>query len=128
MANLNENDTLKIWNSATIVPEDKENGKTWRKDYCGAWIRFDQHGKEFEYGWEVDHMLPEAKGGTLHFDNLAALHWRNNRSKADNFPEFKRALTSENDKNIEKDDSRCFTKETIKRLKEIYPNNQYLKI
>ena len=57
-----------------------------RQDMCGHWIQFDQHGKESNYGWEIDHILPRAKGGKTELANLQPLWWEYNRRKGDTYP------------------------------------------
>lgn len=41
----------------------------------------DQHGNETEFGWEIGHVTPKAKGGTDDISNLRPLQWLNNRSR-----------------------------------------------
>lgn len=78
---------LPVWNKATIVPGHNQN--VFRKDRCGAWIRFVDYGNAGSiYGWEIDHEKPVAKGGTDDLNNLQPLHWRNNRGKGDNWPNW----------------------------------------
>ncbi|MDR1881442.1 MAG: hypothetical protein LBR26_01500 [Prevotella sp.] len=127
MANFSDDKVLAIWNKAAIVSEDKDNGKEWRKDPCGAWINFKHYGKQDDYGWEIDHALPEVKGGTDHTENLHAMHWMNNRSKADDFPFYKTAISSEGSKNIENENQSTLHESVLSKLKELYPNNQYVK-
>ena len=57
-----------VWNKATEVSGYDSN--KWRKDACKAWIRKDLHGMETTYGWEVDHIYPESKGGSDDLSNL----------------------------------------------------------
>lgn len=71
-----------VWQKGQIVPGDDPS--VWRKDVCGAWIRRDSHGDtSSQYGWEVDHVLPVARGGGDELSNLQPLQWNNNRSKGD---------------------------------------------
>ncbi|MBC8552356.1 MAG: HNH endonuclease [Candidatus Brocadiales bacterium] len=46
-------------------------------------MRNGSHGTLGEYGWEVDHKNPKAKGGTENLRNIQALHWEENREKSD---------------------------------------------
>ncbi len=59
----------------------------WCQDICGAKIKYSEHGNtNSEYGWEIDHIVPTAKGGATEEDNFQPLHWENNRKKGDNHP------------------------------------------
>jgi hypothetical protein len=58
---------------------------TWRRDEEGNLIRAASYGTQGEYGWEVDHRKPVAKGGTDDPCNLRALHTTANREKSDKY-------------------------------------------
>lgn len=75
-----------VWNRGVIV-QGRDAAKE-RKDICGAWIHFDEHGDTTENGngWEVDHIKPVAAGGTDDITNLQPLQWQNNRRKGDDYP------------------------------------------
>jgi len=126
MSNYSEEKIKQVWKKAKPVPIEGNSNDLYRKDEAEAWIYFDYFGKEIEYGWTIDHILPKALGGTDHIDNLLPLHWENNKSKANDFPKFKTIVTSENNKNIKKEVNRYFTNEYINKLKLLYPNNENL--
>jgi len=71
------------WQKALIVPG--YDPSVFRKDRFGWWIAWGEYGKLSEYGWEIDHTLPVALGGSEAPANLQALHWKCNRSKSDRF-------------------------------------------
>lgn len=58
----------------------------WRYDITGHPIRYSEHGKETENGWEIDHIKPTAKNGSDDLSNLQPLWWKNNRTKGDTYP------------------------------------------
>lgn len=81
--NLTNDDLKKIWAKATSCgPDNEKNG--YRKDQCGAWIKFSEYGnRRSSYGWEVDHITPAGNGGSDAISNLRPLHWKNNAAKSD---------------------------------------------
>lgn len=124
MSNFTYEKINKVWEKAKKV--DGYDPKVYRQDVAGAWIQHDQYGKQGSFGWEIDHMLPEAKGGTDHLTNLQPLQWENNRTKDDNFPNYSTSVSSEGESYIRKEESWKFTDEFIAKLKVLYPNNRYL--
>lgn len=56
----------------------------WCRDCYGATINYSDHGDiNSKYGWEIDHIVPKAKGGSDDLINLQPLQWENNRKKGD---------------------------------------------
>lgn len=60
--------------------------EVWRRDEEGHLMRWGSYGTQGNFGWELDHRFPQAKGGTDSSKNLRALHWRENREKSDKYP------------------------------------------
>lgn len=85
-SSFSEETKLAVWNKAQIVTGTDSTKR--RKDRCGAWINWDQHGNTAENGngWEIDHIKPVAKDGGDELSNLQPLQWQNNRRKADDYP------------------------------------------
>ena len=66
--------------------------RVWRKYYgdrkeavdkFDTPISFDKYGEAGPEGWELDHIYPEAEGGSNDFDNFQPLNWKNNQIKGD---------------------------------------------
>src|SRR5574344_714259 len=91
-----------VWEKATI--DSNNSPEIFRKDYAGAWIKRSDYGKrETKYGWEIDHLKPKSKGGTDDIKNLLTLHWKNNKKKGDEYPQWETDTSSSNNENITKD-------------------------
>lgn len=83
MANWTQTEIGEIWEKAEYIDESNE-AKGFRKDQCGAWIKYDAYGnRKSKYGWEIDHIKPSSKGGEDIVSNARPLHWKNNASRQD---------------------------------------------
>ncbi len=115
MANSSELQINQVWQKGIVV--DGYSADKFRQDNCGAWIQRDKYGTEENLGWEIDHVYPASKGGTDDLTNLRPMHWKNNRSKADNYPSYQCAIKSNGNKNVSSDESRTINKSLQESLK-----------
>lgn len=70
-----------VWDKGKTIRG--QNPDSWRRDVAGNKIRFGSYGTEGEYGWEIDHINPQSKGGSDNLRNLQPLHPDANRKKSD---------------------------------------------
>ncbi len=121
----------KVWEKGQIVEGISPN--LFRKDACGAWIRWDKYGvRDNIYGWEIDHIYPrerlermgfkEDKIGNL--SNLRPLQHENNASKADDYPSYTSVVTSEGYKNIHKEQNLVVNSTVRRILSELYSKRE----
>ena len=83
MANWTEEEKRKIWNKGEIFPG--QDPKIWRKDQCGAFIKWDCYGdrsSQTNCGWEIDHIKPDSQGGEDIISNARPLQWYNNVTRS----------------------------------------------
>jgi len=76
---------LEVWAKGAPIPGF--DPAIWRYDICGWPIRFSDFGnRDSKFGWESDHIQPEALGGSDALHNRQPLHWENNTAKGDIYP------------------------------------------
>lgn len=77
-----EQTKILVWVKGKQVPN--MNPAEWRHDIYGKLMQYSKHGNtNSDYGWEIDHIIPTAKGGSDALANLQPLQWRSNRAKGD---------------------------------------------
>lgn len=79
---LNRETAMRLW-SKSFGKETKVRDFTGREIAKGAY-----NDRNSEYGWNVDHILPQSKGGKTADYNLICCHISTNDEKADKFPCF----------------------------------------
>lgn len=73
-----QQDKIAAWTACR--PLDGHSPTDYRVDAYGHIIRWADYGTQGDHGWEIDHEIPSALGGSDHSTNLRALHWKRNRS------------------------------------------------
>lgn len=80
---LNRETAMRLWNKS-FGRETKVTDFTGRTIAKGAY-----NDRNSEFGWNVDHILPQSRGGKTADHNLVCCHILTNDEKADKFPAFK---------------------------------------
>ena len=110
-----------VWNKGRIISGYDEN--LVRKDCCGAWIVRDRYGdRNDDFGWEIDHVYPESKGGDDNIENLRPMQWKNNESKNDDYPSYASAVKADGNSNVECQDRHTVNSVLQNKIQEIYKN------
>ena len=120
MANWNDTEKARIWDKAERCGiENEKNG--FRKDQCGAWIKFSEYGnRNSKYGWEIDHVYPESRGGDDRLENLRPMQWENNVIKNDDFPDYETAVIAQGGANIRKKGHYTVNSTLREQLQQLY--------
>ena len=80
---LNRETAMRLWNKTF-------GKKTKVKDFAGREIvKGAYNDRSSDYGWNVDHILPQSRDGKTADHNLICCHILTNDEKADRFPAFK---------------------------------------
>ena len=79
---INRETAMSLWN--------KSYGKSNKiKDFAGReMVKAAYNDRNSDYGWNLDHILPQSKGGKTTESNLICCHILTNDEKADKFPCF----------------------------------------
>ncbi len=79
---INHENAMSLWK--------KRYGKATRvKDFAGREMDKGSYGnRNSEYGWNLDHILPQSQGGKDSEFNLICCHIKTNNEKADKYPVF----------------------------------------
>lgn len=114
-----ESTKLKVWSKAQVV--EGYDPASIRKDACGAIVIWNHYGnRTSDFGWEIDHVYPEALGGGDEFANLRVMQWSNNVSKGDDYPSYIASVKAEGIKNINIQQGYIVNDELQQELKKIY--------
>lgn len=71
---------ITVWKKGRTVAS--KDSAVYRKDACGAWMYCPSYGdRDFEYGWEINHITPVKSSGLNQLINLRPLQWQNNSSR-----------------------------------------------
>lgn len=71
--------TLSVWEKGE--PIFGYSAQEYRRDAFGNTIAYSEYGnRQSDLGWEIDHIVPKAVGGTDALNNLRPLHYRANAS------------------------------------------------
>ena len=69
-----------VWEKGRIIPGYNQNVR--RKDACGASIVKSAYGDtNSNYGWQIDHIKPQSRGGSDDISNLQSMDSKTNMSK-----------------------------------------------
>lgn len=116
-----------VWNQAREA-EGYDRQKV-RLDSCNAYMIYDDYGKQSLYGWEIDHICPVSMLEELGYSkdmidnvqNLRPMNWRNNLSKSDDYPSYTAVVTSDGDRNVEREESKIVNALRQQKLQDLYP-------
>ncbi|WP_291598622.1 HNH endonuclease signature motif containing protein [Bacteroides sp.] len=117
---MDEDIKLLVWKKARSV--DGLDDSMFRKDACGALIMWDKFGKNNPFGWVIDHILPISLGGDDNLLNLRALHYKNNLSKASDYPSYTAYVKYDGRENVMDERNLTVNKKLREKLKQLYKN------
>ena len=78
-----EEQKYRIWYQSTRSINGYDHS-LYALDNSGNEIHYQEYGNtDSDFGWEIDHIIPQVAGGQNVLSNLQAIHWRVNRAKGD---------------------------------------------
>lgn len=116
-----------VWNKGLDV--DRRNPDEGKLDQAHGKILFSEYGnRESDFGWEIDHIFPEAKLRSAgvpqelidHIDNLRPMNWQNNIRKSDEFPDYPGKVVFAGKDNLIVERDYRVRYEIVRKLKELY--------
>lgn len=108
-----------IWQKALSI--NGLDNSLIRADVCGAIIMRQFYGdRNSDFGWEIDHILPVAKGGDEQLINLRPMHWKNVIAKGDDYPYYFTAMRADGKINKPYERQIRVNDKLQKRLEEVY--------
>ncbi|QOI98534.1 MAG: hypothetical protein HRU69_14020 [Flammeovirgaceae bacterium] len=118
MADFSDKQIQDVWNKGTTV-ENYDSVK-YRKDVCGALDATRQVRERGNFRLGNRPCLSRVKRGDETLINLRPMHWENNRSKADDFPSYTAVKTSNDTKNVDKEERKTVNDALLAELKKLY--------
>lgn len=116
---MNEQLLDEVWRRG--IPVEGCDPAKIRKDCCGAFLLRSAYGNRYsDFGWEVDHILPQSRGGDDNLRNLRPMQWRNNLSKGDSYPDYESVVTSSDNSNVDSLVIRSVNADIQKELSALY--------
>ena len=64
MTNFSKIQIEHCWDKAPKRRDRDSSGKKYRTGLAGALIKKEEYGLQTEFGWNIDHKIPESAGGT----------------------------------------------------------------
>jgi 5-methylcytosine-specific restriction endonuclease McrA len=68
-----------VWQKGRAIPGI--DAGQWRYDDDNNLMCYTEYGQYTEYGWQIDHQIATALGGSDAYANLRPLHWRGNSQR-----------------------------------------------
>lgn len=95
---MDDNLVLLIWEKANKL--EGLDPTLFRTDACGAIMSWNHFNQDSSFGWVIDHIYPLSKGGDDNEINLRAMNIANDRSKGNDYPLYRSAVTKGVDDNV----------------------------